>query len=130
MLAAATVDAPRDPAAAELDLTLLNYLSDGTEASFADHVERFLATLAETEAQLSSTLAAGEFSALEVHAHRVLGQARMVAATTLADAALTLERAAKAHDAAGCRESLRRVRDEMRTVTAAMHRRRPSMSTA
>ncbi len=130
MIAAATVDVPRETIAAELDLTLLNYLSDGTEAGVADHVERFLATLSETEAQLATTVAAGDFSALEVHAHRVLGQARMIDAAALTEAALRLEHVAKTGDAAACRETLRLVRDEMRAVTAAMRRPRPSMSTA
>ena len=131
LLAAASVDAPREPApAAKLDLSLLTYLSNGSDQEIADQVQRFLATLVEAEAELTSAIGAADFSRLRVQAHRLHGQAQMVGGTALAEAALRLEQAAESLDVAGCSAALAYALDEVHAITAAMRHRSPAAVTA
>lgn len=129
LLASATVDVPREPASAELDFSLLNYLSDGTDEGFTLQVRRFLDTLAESQVNLTAALRTGQFETLALEAHRLLGQARMIGGTALGEAASQLEQSARLNDGALCQAALARVVDEIRAVTAAMRRRPQPMTT-
>lgn len=122
-LAAASVHVPPEVPAAVLDMSLLNYLSSGTEESLETQVQRFLATLSETESEMARAARARDFGSLGVCAHRVLGQAKMIGGATLADAASRLEAAAQSRDGSACGEWLRQVGEEIRAVTAALRHR-------
>jgi signal transduction histidine kinase/CheY-like chemotaxis protein len=127
LLATASVDTSVENAShtsPELDTTLLDYLSDGTSEGIAEQAERFIATLNETEAQLAEAITAGDFDTLAANAHRVLGQARMIGATTLAEAATRLENAAQDANQSACRDWIKRVNADGNSVKAALRRRR------
>ncbi len=131
LLATATVDVSREAPvapAAELDLSLLNYLSDGSEESMATQVRRFLDTLSGAQAESLGALRAGDFETLKVYAHRIIGQARMVGSNSLAATALRLEKAAEVGDGNACGVLLRRVTAEIGALTEAMLRLPRSMS--
>lgn len=135
LLAAATVDVSRDvplpeTTPAELDLSLLAYLSEGGEVGFSQQVDRFLEALARDHTQLISAMEAGDLASVGAHAHRLLGQARMIGNRTLAASALELEKAAGAADTEMCQQRLARVSVEIAFVTEAMRRRPQSTPTA
>jgi CheY-like chemotaxis protein len=123
LLTAASVHVSADAPAEGLDLSLLSYLSDGTDSGLGDQVERFLAALAGAEAQLFQTARAGDFSALGDAAHFVLSQARLIGGAALEAASLRLERAARAHDPAAGGDLLQLVHREIEAVTAVLRRR-------
>ncbi len=132
LLAAATLNtAPEATSAAKgLDTSMLNYLSDGSEAGLREQTERFLAGLAETDSRLAQRLAANDFPALARNAHELLASARMVGAEALTDAAQQLEKAARDGDGATCVRLLAVVRAEAQSVTAALrHRRSAELTT-
>jgi CheY-like chemotaxis protein len=123
LLAAASVHVPAETPPAELDLALLTYLSDGSEDGLGAQIQRFVATMDETETQLAAASAGQNFADLAGHAHRLLGQARLVASSALASAATRLEVAARSRDQAACVEWLGHVRDEINALTEAMRHR-------
>ncbi|HUR58554.1 MAG TPA: ATP-binding protein, partial [Opitutaceae bacterium] len=123
LLTAASVQVSPDTAA-ELDMSLLNYLADGETASLGGHIERFLETLADTERDLAGAATVRNYELLRTSAHRLLGQARMVGCNTLAHAAAELENAALEENDAVCEELLRRADAEIRALTAALRHRR------
>jgi signal transduction histidine kinase/CheY-like chemotaxis protein len=129
LLAAPTVDVQSEPPAAadQLDLSLLRYLSNGTEDGFSEQVERFLATLEAVETRVGEALRQDDFANATLEAHRLVGQARMVGAHTLAAKALELEQAAKAHDRTTAEDKLAQASFEADALRAAM--RRPQRST-
>lgn len=132
MLGAASIEAAPDatpaptPAetapAAEVDTKLLEYLSDGTPAGIAAQAERFIAELAVAHERLLAVKDAAP-NVLGDAAHRVLGQARMVGATALSEAAARLETAARKGDAASVAAALPTVAAEVANLTAALRRR-------
>ncbi len=123
LLAAASVQVSPDLPVARLDMSFLNYLSDGDSDGLGDQVERFLETLVETREELAAAATARDFGAIRTAAHRVLGQARMVGGTDLADGASRLEVAAEAGDGTACGELIELVEAEIRALTAAMRHR-------
>ena len=117
-------------AAALVDLSLLDYISDGTEQGLGDQIERFLVALAEGEARLAQASRSRDYATLGDAAHYVLSQAKLVGSAALEEAAVALERAARAHDAFAFGEMEQRVHREVQAVTAAMRRHRPAAQTA
>ncbi|WP_414661760.1 ATP-binding protein [Horticoccus sp. 23ND18S-11] len=124
LLTTPPVDIP--PAAAEsgLDFSLLTYLSDGSRAKLDAHIQRFIASIEDVERQLSAAAAALDFVQLRTTAHRLLGEARLVGSTALAEATTRLESAARSRDGSECTAWLQRVGVEIHAVTAAMHHHR------
>lgn len=125
LLTAATLDAsaeavPRDG----LDLSLLDYLADGTDRGIALQLERFLDSLAAMETDLTRAVAGNDLSEVAVCAHRLRGQARMVGANALEEAAAQLEQVARAPDWPACEKKLPDVAGEIRALKAALNRRR------
>jgi CheY-like chemotaxis protein len=113
---------PATPAVA-LDMSLLTYLSDGSADGLRTQIGRFVATLEEAKSQMAEAAQVQDFSRMAVCAHRLLGQAKMVGGTALADAASSLDAAASSADALRCEEWLGRVSDEIQSLKEALHRR-------
>lgn len=111
-----------------LDLTLLSYLSDGTDQGLTDQIDRFLGTLTQSEDQLEHASSARDTGALAKIAHFILSQAKMVGASGLATAAEDLETSAQAGETRAFVELLEPMRREIRALTEALrHRhRRPA----
>ncbi len=133
MLAAATFEVTPEVATAptgDVDMSLLNYISDGAEGGLDAQVDRFLASLAEHQAQLVRAAGAPDLADVGVAAHRILGQARMVGAANLTRAATELQEAAHAADAARCAELQSTVRAEIAALTAALRHRRSGALTS
>lgn len=140
MLAAATLDATDsrnlkpgvtpsatpvlDGLAGSLDTSLLNYLSDGSAQGFRHQVDRFLQAMRDMEAEVQRAGAVRNLPEVGSAAHRLLGQAKMIGAVALADAAARLEHAVRDDEASVVNELLLRVSRETREVTAALRRRR------
>jgi signal transduction histidine kinase/CheY-like chemotaxis protein len=129
MLTAASFDVTPEPAAPELDLSMLTYLAEPGDGGLDTQVRRFLASLGEQEAQLKSA-ATGSLPELGSAAHRVLGQARMVGAAALSAAATELQEAAQGGDPARCAAAYPRVLGEIAALTVALrHRRSGALTT-
>lgn len=127
LLAAATVQAVPDLPAVEINTSLLAYLSDGSASGLQTQFDRFIASLDQLEAEINSSVREADPERLQTAAHRLLGQAKMVGATALADVALELEHAAGSEEFVHGGNFLPRVRAEIQAVTGAMHHRRPSV---
>lgn len=128
LLASAPVEvAPEviSKAPGQLDMTLLRYLSDGTEAGLDAQIDRFLGPLAEAELALARAAGSRDFVTIGAVAHQVLSQARMVACAALEDAASRLEQAALKNDERVWGELWRRVTAEMETLRATLRDRKP-----
>jgi signal transduction histidine kinase/CheY-like chemotaxis protein/ligand-binding sensor domain-containing protein len=127
LLAAASVHvSPETGPSPTVDLSLLSYITDGTEQGLGEQIERFLAALAQEESQLEHASSAGDLSAVAASAHQLLSQAKMVGDTALETAAASLETAARAQDAASAGLLFEPVRREIRALTEALRRRRPA----
>ncbi len=128
-LAAATVPVPPPTTAfpANLDLALLNYLSDGSPESMSTEIQRFIAALREGNARLNAAALAGDYASLSACAHQLLGQAKTIGGSALAEAARRLEAAARAADQLACAEWLGRVQREVEAVTESMSHRQPAL---
>jgi HPt (histidine-containing phosphotransfer) domain-containing protein len=123
LLTAASVQAPPDAHTPAINLSLLGYLSDGTEQGLEAQVERFLAALAEAEDQLARVAAERDFNALGDAAHHVLSQAKLIGCVALEETAVALEQAARAQHATAFGALLSRVHREIAALTEALHRR-------
>ncbi len=137
MLSTASIDAAPDATSApvatpapevELDISLLEYLADGSPGGVAAQAERFIGALAEAHEQLLSAKHA-DANTLGDAAHRVLGHARMVGASALGKAATELETAARKGDSAAAGAAFPTVSAEVANLTAAL-RCRPGVQRA
>jgi CheY-like chemotaxis protein/HPt (histidine-containing phosphotransfer) domain-containing protein len=124
LLTAASVQVSSQVATPAVDVSLLQYLSDGSEQGLDEQIERFLATLAEADNELSRASSVHDFATLGSVAHHVLSQAKMIGGSALETAAAGLEQAARARDELAFGEQMPRVRREMESVKAALRRRR------
>jgi HPt (histidine-containing phosphotransfer) domain-containing protein len=124
LLGATPVQVPQEMVNVELDMNLLTYLSDGTAEGVESQIQRFLATMDDTETAIGSAAAAQDFAQLAESAHHLLGQARLINRLTMIEATTRLEVAARSRNASACEQWLQRVRDEIEEVTEAMHHRR------
>ncbi|HEX2852136.1 MAG TPA: ATP-binding protein [Opitutaceae bacterium] len=125
-LAAASVHIPAEVPARALDVSLLSYISDGTDQGLGEQIERFVSSLGEAQDKLEHASSARDFPALAASAHYVVSQAKMVGGGSLEEAATGLERAARAGDGAAFGVLIERVREEIRVVTEALRHRRPA----
>jgi signal transduction histidine kinase/DNA-binding response OmpR family regulator len=124
LLTAASVQASADTRApAAVDLSLLGYLSDGTEHGLDAQVDRFVTALVEADDRLAHAAAAREFGVLADAAHLVLSQAKLIGGAALEAAALALERSARDHQASAFAERHARVHTEIAALTEALHHR-------
>ncbi|MEX2045161.1 MAG: ATP-binding protein, partial [Opitutus sp.] len=138
MLAASSLQAHDVPSAGgaapaaspAFDMSLLHYLADDSPQGLGLQVGRFVISLSGTDAAISAALSSRDYPALAVAAHELLGQARMVGAAELAEAAMNLEAAARNADASGCSDLARAVVREIERLTAALRRHRSAGQTA
>ncbi len=113
-----------------IDVSLLDYMSDGSEQGLDDQVRIFLAALAEGEARLAEASRIRDFRALGDAAHYLLSHARLVGSKSLEEAVLSLQQAARARDGIVFGQLLDRVQREIRAVTEAMRPYRHAGQTA
>jgi CheY-like chemotaxis protein len=125
LLSAASMQLSPSAPVPAVDVSLLDYMSDGTEPGLENQVATFLTALAEGETRLTKAYQARDFDALGYAAHYLLSHAKLVGSAALEEAAVNLERAARAQDRAAFVGLLHRVHREIRTLTEAMRRRRP-----
>jgi two-component system, sensor histidine kinase and response regulator len=123
LLSAASLHVAPEPPAQDLNLSLLNYLSDASTGGLEAQIERFLATLEAARAEIVTALQARDFATIAAVGHRVLGQARMIGATALGATATELETAAKAENAAACHQAFQQLSEEIQVLMGAMRRR-------
>jgi CheY-like chemotaxis protein/anti-sigma regulatory factor (Ser/Thr protein kinase) len=126
LLTAASMHVSPSAAAPVIDVSLLDYMSDGTEQGLRDQVTCFLAAMTEGEARLTKAYQARDFDSLAYAAHYLLSHAKLVGSAALEDAAVNLERAARSQDRAAFVGLLHRVHREIRALTEAMSQYRPA----
>jgi signal transduction histidine kinase/CheY-like chemotaxis protein len=131
LLSTASVQVPPEASVGGTpDFSLLTYLSDGSPQGVSAQIQRFVATLEEAESQLSALLRAGDVREVAVAAHGLLGHARMIGSSALANASQQLESDARHGAASACDESFQRVHHEIQTLTEAMRLHHPSAPSA
>lgn len=121
-LAVVVPAAPAGEPAKVVDLTLLEYLADGTEGGVGAQIERFVGELNAAHAHLLDTQQTTNLTALADAAHRVLGHARMVGAPRLTELLIQLETAARRMDQAGVDRALPALAPQIAELTAALRR--------
>ena len=121
-LAAASMHVSPDLASIGVDVSLLEYISDGTDQGLSRQIELFLSALAEAERQLEQATLGTNFKALGDAAHGVLSHARLVGSSSLAAAAAALELAALAGDLEAFGDPLLRVQREIQSLRAVVRR--------
>jgi signal transduction histidine kinase/CheY-like chemotaxis protein/HPt (histidine-containing phosphotransfer) domain-containing protein len=129
MLTAVPVDAPQ-PAGDEVDLTMLKYLSAGTEEDLNAQIDRFVAALREVEGQLQEHTATGDRAAAAAAAHQIRGQAIMVGFAALTAAATRFEALARATEGGELTTVLPAVERESERLRGAMRHRRRAVPAA
>ena len=120
LLTAATMHVSPDGPAPAIDLSLLDYMSDGSEQGLDNQVRNFLAALTEGESRLTAAARTRDLRLMGDAAHYLLSHARLVGSKALEEAAISLEQAARSQDGFAFGELLHRVRREVRAVTEAM----------
>lgn len=121
-LAAASMHLSPDVAAPSVDVSLLEFISDGTNQGLSRQIELFLAALTEAEKKLTAAASQTDFTQLAEAAHGVLSHARLIGSSALATAAAGLELAARAQDQTAFDDLLPVVRREIHSLTAAVRR--------
>jgi signal transduction histidine kinase/CheY-like chemotaxis protein/HPt (histidine-containing phosphotransfer) domain-containing protein len=126
LLSATSVQTPPESPPEDIDLGLLNFLSDGNEEDLKVQIGRFLEVLAETEPQVRAAARSGDFPALGDTAHLLLSQAKMVGHRGLTDAAQRLERAARETNTAAIERLEAQSLHEIEQLRGAISRRAPT----
>ena len=126
LLTAASMHVSPNTPTPVLDVSLLDYMSDGTEKGLENQVACFLAALSEGETRLTKAYQARDFDALAYAAHYLLSHAKLVGCAALEEATINLESAARIQDRAAFVGLLHRVHREIRTLTEAMNPHRPA----
>jgi signal transduction histidine kinase/CheY-like chemotaxis protein/HPt (histidine-containing phosphotransfer) domain-containing protein len=121
-LAAASMHVSPEIASTGVDVSLLEYISDGTGQGLSRQIELFLAALGDAEKQLDQASRTGDFKQLGEAAHGVLSHARLVGSAPLATAASALQNAASNGNREAFGSMLSRVRREIETLTAEVRR--------
>ncbi|MFZ5781163.1 MAG: ATP-binding protein [Pseudomonadota bacterium] len=94
------------PATPAIDPAVLDAWLENDEAARRDLLRKFTRSAFESRRDIEAAMASGDLAALAAAAHRLKGSAAAVGARALAEAAATLERAAKAGDRASCQDGL------------------------
>jgi CheY-like chemotaxis protein len=121
-LAAASMHVSPEIANTGVDVSLLEYISDGTGQGLSRQIELFLAALGDAEKQLDQASRSGDFKQLGEAAHGVLSHARLVGSAPLATAASALQNAANNGNREAFGSMLSRVRREVESLTAEVRR--------
>ncbi len=120
LAAATTMEISAAATPREVDVQMLMYLSDGSPEGFKQQVKRFLDSLHAAEQRMRAAGSRRDYPELALAAHAIRGQARMVGGAALAQAAATLETAARSADAPQCVATSGQVGEEIQALTAAM----------
>ena len=121
-LAAASMHVSPDVPSTGVDVSLLEYISDGTGQGLSRQIELFLTALGEAEKQLDEAARTSNFTLLGEAAHGVLSHARLVGSASLSTAAAGLQNAANMRDRDAFGSLLQRVRREIESLTAVVRR--------
>jgi len=121
-LAAASMHVSPDVVSPAIDVSLLEYISDGSGQGLNRQIELFLIALGEAEKQLDQAAREVDFRMLAEAAHGVISHARLVGCASLSTAAAGLQTAANAHDHDAFGTLLVRVKREIETLTALVRR--------
>ena len=121
-LAAASMSIAPDVPSAGVDVSLLEYISDGTGHGLGRQIELFLTALGDAENKLTEAAQSGDFKRLADAAHGVISHARLVGSASLATAAAGLQNAALARDRDAFGSLLGRVKREIESLTAVVRR--------
>ena len=121
-LAAASIHVSPDAPSAGVDVSLLEYISDGTNHGLNRQIELFLNNLTDAEKQLQQAARTGDFKELADAAHSVLSHARLVGSTSLSNAAAGLQNAALAQSRDAFSPLLQRVCREIESLKAVVRR--------
>jgi CheY-like chemotaxis protein len=113
---------PAESAAPVLDISLLEYLAEGTPGGLALQVDRYVEALRDTHAEMLRVFEERNPTTSGNAAHRVLGHARMVNATDFTAALLVLENAARAGNFAQVNSMLPEIARHVERLTAALRR--------
>jgi len=119
-LAAASMHVSADVSSAQVDVSLLEFISDGTGPGLSTQIELFLGALGEAEKLLGAAAARKSCSQLGEAAHAILSHARLVGSSNLSSVATSLQQAAQADDWRACEDLLPRVEAEISTLRAAV----------
>jgi HPt (histidine-containing phosphotransfer) domain-containing protein len=111
-----------DVSSSGVDVSLLEYISDGTDQGLSHQIELFLTALLEAEKQLSLAALNNNLKLLGDAAHGVLSHARLVGSSALATAAADLQHAAQTQDRGAFGEPLLRVSREIQSLKAVVRR--------
>lgn len=126
-LAAASMHVSPDAVSGPIDVSLLEYISDGTGSGLGQQIELFVTALEETDRQIDAAARALDLARLGDVAHAVLAHARMVGNAPLAQAAISVETLCLAEDNQAFGAALRQLRGEIGELKAAM-RRHPAVA--
>ncbi|HEY4247463.1 MAG TPA: ATP-binding protein [Lacunisphaera sp.] len=121
-LAAASMHVSPEIATTGVDVSLLEYISDGTGQGLSRQIELFLTALGDAEKQLDLASRSSDFKQLGEAAHGVLSHARLVGSASLATAASALQNAANNGNREAFGGMLSRVRREVESLTAEVRR--------
>ncbi len=121
-LAAASMHVSPDVSSTGVDVSLLEYISDGTDQGLGRQIELFLTALGEAEKQLQQAARTADFKLLGEAAHGVLSHARLVGSASLSTAAAGLQNAANAREREAFGSLLTRVQREIESLTAVVRR--------
>lgn len=127
LLTNATADLDDRPPA-DVDLTVLSYLSDGSVDGLQEQVAHFLASLEGEYAEAVRAHEADDESLLATLAHRLHGQAKLVGHSSLLDAAKNLHAIARSGTRPERQECLDQVRKEIDALTAIMRSAPPVLT--
>jgi signal transduction histidine kinase/CheY-like chemotaxis protein len=121
-LAAASMHVSPDVSSTGVDVSLLEYISDGTDQGLNRQIELFLIALGGAGKQLQQAARTTDYKLMGDAAHGVLSHARLVGSASLATAAAGLQSAALAHDREAFGSLLLRVQREIESLTATVRR--------
>ncbi|MBL9200650.1 MAG: response regulator [Opitutaceae bacterium] len=130
--AAAPAEAIVPPRGEAVDLGLLARIAGHAGGEIATQLDRVVDGLRGYEKEIDAASQRGDYQGVGLAAHRLLGQALLVGAGALAEAARHLEDAARAKvpDPAVCGDWLRRVHAESSALMAAVGHHHPTTTTA
>ncbi len=106
----------------QVDLSLLEYISDGTGTGLVHQIELFIGALDEADRQLAAAAESLNLRRTADAAHGVLSHARLVGHTALGSASIKVEDLARVCDAKVFDSPLRSLRREISRLRKAMQR--------
>lgn len=129
LLTSATADLDLDDRPqTDIDLSVLNYLSDGSVDGLQEQVARFLTSLEGEFVEATRAHETDNESHVATLAHRLHGQAKLVGHSALLEAAKNLQTIARSGTRLQRQEGLDHVRKEIDALTAIMRSAQPVLT--